>query len=423
MVKLPEERLGQVLRGKVRLEGVAARGGIGVVYTAKHLKLGIPIAVKFLQWQGADEKDAAERMMAEARAASMLRHPNVVTIFDVDESEDGFAFIVMELLHGETLAARLARGSLSVDEAWSILRPVMDAVAVAHDSGIVHRDLKPENVFLHRNHKGLVVPKVLDFGAATLSHGSFVYQGTGNLTGTPLYMSPEQALGDIVDARSDVWSLAVLWYRCLTGHFPFDFDERSNFMRVVSSVQTDPIVPITQHLPGLPPSFAAVITRALSRDGALRPADASVLSREIGKALARESDWTLGEMALPSIPPPRAVSVRDYWPWVALSFACVVIIGLFAVRTGPGGGVVVLHGLPAHAAIYLDGELRGREHEGVMVLEGLAPHVHTIAVHVDGAVVESLEVSIGPGEHRDVELGTRRTSPSGAPTSPLPTNE
>ncbi len=221
-----EPKGGRVIAGKFRLEWPIGRGGMGTVWAAMHLQLDMPVAVKFMDPSAADA-DGRLRFEREARAIAQLRSPHVVQVLD-HGVDNGTPYIVMELLEGEDLEARLRRTKkLAIPVATRIFSQSARALRRAHDAGIVHRDLKPNNVFLARVDDEEVV-KLLDFGVAKLQwngaldpHNESTQQGL--LLGSPCYMSPEQARGHKnIDHRSDLWSLAVILFRSLTGVRPFD---------------------------------------------------------------------------------------------------------------------------------------------------------------------------------------------------------
>jgi eukaryotic-like serine/threonine-protein kinase len=231
----------ELLRGKYRLERMLGEGGMGSVWRAHHVQLDLAVAVKLLR-PGDDKASLTERMKLEARASAQLVHPTIVRVFDIDETEQGEPFIVMELLEGENLAELLERGRLSGVSAVQTLLPIAEALSLAHDKGIVHRDIKPHNVFLTKVGEGLQ-PKLLDFGIAKLvttpmRTGSLT--DTGMAVGSPDYMSPEQARGrSDVDYRADIWQFCVVLYEAVAGRTPFDGDNYNALMRAI--VEDDPV--------------------------------------------------------------------------------------------------------------------------------------------------------------------------------------
>ena len=193
-------------------------GGMGTVYLAEDTNLKRRVALKFLSPGTVHHPDAAARLLREARAASALDHPHIATVYEIGDHA-GQPFIAMAHYDGETLAARLARGQMAVAEVARLLAQVADALQAAHPAGIVHRDLKPSNLMLTTTGQ----LKVLDFGLAKIETGETATQLTavGSTVGTAAYMSPEQAAGETVDARSDLWSLGVVTYEMLAGQPPF----------------------------------------------------------------------------------------------------------------------------------------------------------------------------------------------------------
>jgi len=213
----------QFIAGRFRIEREIGTGGMGTVYLASHLGLDRPVAVKIIRREFAGDRDVADRFLREARTMARLRHQHAAMIFDAGNLPDGRHFIVMEFVEGETLSQALAReGRFTATRAVQIATQVCDVLEEAHRLGIVHRDLKPSNIML--SGRGVCV---LDFGVAkvlassaesTATHAS---TGSGQLVGTPRYMSPEPCLGQRVGARSDLYSLGVLLYEMLAGRPPF----------------------------------------------------------------------------------------------------------------------------------------------------------------------------------------------------------
>lgn len=275
MLEILAEELssGVVIARKYRLEREVGRGGMGVVWAATHEVTGKSFALKFLDAERAAEPKSHERMLREARAACTVRHANVAEILDVSELESGVPFLVMELLEGETLAARLGREkTLPMASIRDVFVPVIDALAAAHAAGVVHRDLKPENVFLLDASRGGPSVKVVDFGVAKLCT-SFAEAPstttTGALVGTPIYMAPEQVFADRdIDGRADIWALGVLLYEALSGKAPTSADTVG---QVLKAVTRDPIVPLLTVAPDTPGDVAELVMRLLSKERDARP--------------------------------------------------------------------------------------------------------------------------------------------------------
>src|SRR5687767_641103 len=234
-------------------------GGMGVVYKALDTRLRRHVALKFLPVELTRHLPAKERFLLEARAASTLDHPNVCTVHEVDETPDGRLFIAMAYYQGESLRQRIERGPLPVPEALRIAAQVARGLEAAHRAGIVHRDVKPANIMLPAG--GEV--KILDFGLAKLEGEARRLTRTGTTMGTVAYMSPEQARGDEVDARSDLWSLGVVLYEMLTGRLPFK-GERDH--SIVYSILHTPPGPLRPLCPGVPRPVERLIERLLEKD-------------------------------------------------------------------------------------------------------------------------------------------------------------
>ena len=202
-----------------KITGELGAGGMGVVYEAVDTKLNRTVALKFLPPESTRDPDAKARFVHEAKAASALDHPNVCTIYEVDETDDGQLFLAMARYEGETLKERIDRGPMPLDDAMDITRQVAEGLTKAHERDIVHRDIKPANIFIMED--GLV--KILDFGLAKLA-GQTLLTKTGTTLGTAGYMSPEQARGGATDQRTDLWCLGVVLYEMVTGQLPFKGD-------------------------------------------------------------------------------------------------------------------------------------------------------------------------------------------------------
>ena len=276
----------QILSGKYRLERELGRGGMGSVWLAEHMTLRSPVAIKLIDPGIAAEPEALARFLREAQSAASLRSPHVVQILDhgVDE---GVPFIVMELLEGESLAARIERHHrLAPAETARILTQVARAITRAHEAGIIHRDLKPDNIFLVRNDEEEVA-KVLDFGVAKASsHGMGAATGatrTGSVLGTPYYMSPEQAEGmKSIDGRSDLWSLGVIAWECLLGSRPFEAETLGGLLLAICARE----IPVPSTVGAVPVGFDAWFAKACSRHVASRFGSAKELAAELRQVCA-----------------------------------------------------------------------------------------------------------------------------------------
>ncbi|MFZ5892141.1 MAG: serine/threonine-protein kinase [Myxococcota bacterium] len=254
--------VGQLLSGTYEIMRVIGEGGMGRVYEARHTRLANKrFAIKMLHQELARQAEVVTRFQREAEAASVLTHPNVVGVFDVNTAPDGRPYIVAELLEGEQLGDYLdRRGKLTPAEAIPIVRAVCTALSLAHENGIVHRDVKPENVFLLGGQGGV---KVLDFGISKLSEQGQNLTKTGMVMGTPDYMAPEQARGDRVDARADIYAVGAILYRALTGRKPFEgLDPMAT---LTAALVQEPPRPSSLE-PSIPIALEMVIQHAMAKD-------------------------------------------------------------------------------------------------------------------------------------------------------------
>jgi serine/threonine-protein kinase len=301
-----ELREGAVIANRFRLVRQLGRGGMGEVWAAQHTSLDIPCAVKFIHAESANRPEVRARFEREAKASAQLRTPNVVQILDYGVWENT-PYIAMEYLDGEPLNARLKRrGRLDPHETFRIIAGVGKGLSKAHQAGIVHRDLKPENIFLVPD-DGQEVAKVLDFGVAKETTALDSNTATGALLGTPYYMSPEQAQGTkAIDHRADLWSLAVVTFRCLTGELPFKSQALGDLL---IKIVTHP-VPVPSHVfSGVPDGFDAWWAIAAERDPAKRFQSAKELVEALGLALNVSVPATLGAgTPMPGMPPVQALS-------------------------------------------------------------------------------------------------------------------
>jgi serine/threonine protein kinase len=257
------------------------QGGTASVFEGRHTALRKPVAIKILHDHLANDADVAARFVREGRIAAQLRHPNSLDVLDVGE-ERGVAYLVMELLDGSNLNARLIdHRILPIDEALGVFFPVAAALAHAHAHGIVHRDVKPGNIFLARDARGTVVPKLVDFGISKLVDApeGAPLTVTNVMLGTVMYMAPEQTMsGKAATAKSDQYSLAAVLYECLAGRAPF---EAVGFYELLEAVRNSVLPPPSSSNARLPKELDEVLTRALDRDPAKRFASVKAFAAEL----------------------------------------------------------------------------------------------------------------------------------------------
>lgn len=278
MTSLPAS--GTILAGRFRVERIIGQGGMGVVLSAHHLELQERVALKMLP-ASEQSADAVERLRREARAAAQLRSDHIARVMDFLILDDGRAVLVMEYVPGTPLSVLLKqRGPVPVGEAVSLLLDVCEGIAEAHALGVIHRDLKPSNLMLTRRPDGSNFVKILDFGVARrIAPGHMTLTRGSDLLGSPLYMSPEQ-IGSPhhVDARADLWSLAVVLYELLTGKLPF---RAFNTAGVLAAILKEDAVSPRADQPDLPAALEALILGCLSKDPDQRPRDVAELAAQL----------------------------------------------------------------------------------------------------------------------------------------------
>jgi non-specific serine/threonine protein kinase len=304
-----------------RITSQLGEGGMGVVYEAEDINLGRHVALKFLTPAMANDESLLQRFQREARAASALNHPNICTIHGIEQS-DSEHFIVMELLEGELLGDRIRRGPLDTDSLLTLGAQIVDALESAHSKGIVHRDLKPANIFVTSRGQA----KILDFGIAKIDHqqkpdGSSMVAtirkdqltSAGTTMGTVAYMSPEQARGEITDARTDLFSFGTVLYQMATGVLPFNGD--TSAVMFDSILNRDP-TPVSQLNPFLPHELGRILDKALEKDRSLRYQSATEvktdllrLKRDLDSGRKRSVDTGTGRADAVAKPSQRPIAV------------------------------------------------------------------------------------------------------------------
>lgn len=275
--------VGTMLRDKWHLDALIGVGGMAAVYSATH-RNGKRAAIKLLSHDLSDGETTRARFLREGYVANKVAHPGVVNVLDDDTSDDGRAFLVMELLEGETLKTRWMRwkGRMPIEEVLNLAYQLLDVLAVAHDKGIVHRDIKPDNIFLTNDG----VLKILDFGVARLRESESAADVTRStaMLGTPAFMAPEQARSrwEWVDARTDVWAVGATMFTALTGQFVHTATTVTELLITAAMQQARPINSV---MPELPDAIAAIIDRALAFEQAQRWPNARAMQSAIGLAL------------------------------------------------------------------------------------------------------------------------------------------
>lgn len=282
---------GDLIAGKYRLRRLLGRGGMGDVWLAHNETLDIDIAIKLMR-SDADGGAAGDRLLREARAAARLGHPAIVRVFDFGATEYAEPFIVMEFLHGEDLATSLAHhGRFSGVKAVRTLLPIAHALETAHAKQIVHRDVKPENIFLTETEEGRIQPKIVDFGIAKIDRGKGLrLTQKGTVVGSPGYMAPEQARGDDIDHRADIWSFCVVLYEALTGAQPF---VGKNDNALLYAIVAHEPAPITSLAAG-DAALSAILTKGFAKN----PDKRWQSMHELGAALAK---WLIAQGATEDI--------------------------------------------------------------------------------------------------------------------------
>ncbi|HEX8069520.1 MAG TPA: protein kinase [Pyrinomonadaceae bacterium] len=299
--------------GRYEIQSLLGAGGMGEVYRARDTELNRPVALKFLHAEVAADGRRMQRFIQEARAASALNHPNILTVYDIGQTEDGTRFFATELVEGATLRERMPQ-RLKLGEVLDIVIQTASALVAAHQAGIVHRDIKPENIMLRRD--GYV--KVLDFGLAKLTGQpstsvdteaatqALVQTDPGAVMGTVAYMSPEQARGEEVDARTDIWSLGVVLYELLTGQLPFK--GRSPSHTVVALLDDEP-PPLARFLADAPEALQEIVTDALTKDREARYQTAKQMLAKLQRLKGRlDAGAHLDQSVVPDAPGQSAAS-------------------------------------------------------------------------------------------------------------------
>ncbi len=285
--------VGDVIGGEYKLLSVAGVGGMATIFEASHIETGLQVAIKFLRPEHSDD-DAVTRFHLEAEAASAEGHESNVSIYATGTTDQGVHYLVMELLNGRSLGERIKRdGQLDTSLTAYIGCQVLSGLAAVHQTGVIHRDLKVDNIYLIRSGGHIPQIKLLDFGLSRITKAETFGKEDAQLTrkgfavGTPAYMSPEQASGRRdLDSRTDIYSVGIILYRCLTGASPFDSETAQD---ILLKVMTEAPTPIQQLRPDVPPGLVRIVERALFKDRSDRYQSAEIMFDELLEFVDHES--------------------------------------------------------------------------------------------------------------------------------------
>jgi eukaryotic-like serine/threonine-protein kinase len=358
--------LGSVVAERYHIIKKLGEGGMGTVYLAEHVKMGRKSALKVMNPGMNTDPDAIARFNREASNASRLSHPNICAIYDFGETPDGLIYLAMEFIEGKALSDLIeADGSLTPARAASIVHQTADALQVAHDAGIVHRDLKPDNIMVTKSRDGSDLVKVVDFGIAKASSSDAQkVTKTGLVVGTPEYMSPEQLAGDKLDGRSDIYSLGLVAFNCLTGKLPFPSEtaQEAMIMRLTDRPRT-----LAELRPDFvwPAELQTIMDKGLARDAEDRYQSAAQFGRDFGAAAAamtpvrassgatimveaqKQGTPVSVDAVTKAIPATRVSDNRDHMATPAQSARPVVAEKKSMVPLAAGGGALAVAALVA----------------------------------------------------------------------------
>ncbi len=428
--------LGSVFADKYRIVREIGRGGMGVVFEAEHVQLAKRVAIKLMLEKYAHDAEAIARFQREALAASRIGNPHIIDVSDIGTAPDGRSFVVMELLTGAPLSTVLERtGPMPPRRAIAIMRQVLRAVGAAHAKGIIHRDLKPDNIFLIGQDDEQDFVKLLDFGISKVldldEQVAFTkLTTTGVVMGTPLYMAPEQAMGNVVEASADIYACGVILYELLAGRPPF---QGANYAVLVAKLLTAPPEDLATLRPGLPLALVRAVHRALDKEpaGRFKTAEqfaASLPGERTGSQIELAGTLVSG-IAVARVTPPAS---RKRW-LLALGLivlaAAAVIVGLRLAptpdRPAPAAaplpqpppittGTLEVQTAPAGATIMVDDHPVGAS----PIIVTVTPGAHRVRAELAGFAVLEYDVTTRAAERSSVVIPLAQAAPGNAETNP-----
>ena len=421
--------VGFTLIDKYKVLRPIGRGGMGEVYEAQHVELGKRVAVKVMLGKYAEDSEAIARFKREALAASRIGNPHIIDVSDIGTTHDGRSFVVMEFLDGQPLSNVIERGGpMPAWRAIDVMRQVLRAVHVAHQKGIIHRDLKPDNIFLVTQDQQQDFVKLLDFGISKIVDldaevAATKLTTTGVVMGTPLYMAPEQAMGNPTDHHADIYACGVMLYEMLAGKPPFD---GQTYAVLVAKLLTSEPQPLDQLRAGLPRSLVNAVHKALQKE----PEDRFSSAEQFAQALPSERPPSSLEMAATIdsgrqvvLPRPKGKK-RPLWPWLAAGVALAAggTIGLLLAIDGGSGkaaqtapapppgtptGELIVKSTPTAATVLVDGEKKGT----TPLQMRLAAGKHQIHVELDGYASSDQEWEVAANERSSIGANLPKIQP------------
>jgi len=438
--------IGATLGGKYRVLQQIGRGGMGIVYEAEHLGLGKRVAVKLMQEKYTHDSEAVARFHREALAAGRIGNPHIIEIFDIGTAPDGRSYVVMELLNGYPLSKVIEMGgALPPWRALQLMKQVLRAVGAAHTKGIIHRDLKPDNIFLISQSEDHDFVKLLDFGISkvvSVEEYATVTKltTTGVVMGTPLYMAPEQALGNTIDRYADIYACGVIFYEMLAGHPPF---EGPTYAVLVAKLLTAAPPPLDELRPGLPPALVRAVHRALEKEPQDRFESAEAFAAALPSGGSPSSLELAGTLDGGSIAGARAVSARPgrfrnvaiaaiAFTIAAAATAVVLVVtdegapedaasAAAAAQAAPAApspataasGTLDVQSTPSRATVFVGGRPVGTTPLEVP----LAPGRHEVRFELEGHAAATMNAEVRSGARTTVLVPL---APSAAPPVPAP---